>query len=303
MDLVFAMRTFQRVAATLSFTEAGELLGLAGSSVSRQVDALEEHLGVKLLTRTTRKLALTEAGQAYRESVDALLADIDTAHEAIASFGDEPRGHLKVSAPRVFGKRLLTPLVSGFVQTHPKVTLELSLTDDFVDLVATDTDLGIRIGELGDSSLVSRPLGRYRRVLCCSPPYLFTRKVPRTPQELLEHSCLRYRRTGERTLWSFVGPDGGEALEVAPQGPLLANDVEVLMDAAKAGLGIALLPHWLVRDALSAGELVQVLPDYPASSTLQAAGMHFVYTINRRQSRKVHAFMDHVLQHVGPLLT
>lgn len=301
MDLVFAMRTFQRVAATLSFTEAGELLGLAGSSVSRQIDALEVHLGVKLLIRTTRKLALTEAGQAYRESVDALLADIDTAHEAIASFGDEPRGHLKVSAPRVFGKRLLTPLVSGFLQAHPKVTLELSLTDELVDLVATDTDLAIRIGELGDSSLVSRPLGRYRRVLCCTPSYLAMRETPRVPTDLLAHSCLRYRRAGERTAWSFVGPEG-DVIDVAPNGPLFANDVEVLLGAVQADLGIALLPHWLVRDALAAGALMQMLPDYPAASSLPDTGMHFVYTINRRQSRKVHALMEHVLQHVGPLL-
>jgi len=277
MDILAAMRVFQKVASTLSLTEAGGLLGLAPSSVSRQIDALEERLGVKLLTRTTRRLSLTEAGAAYKAQVDNLLAELDAVNENIAAFGNEPRGRLKVS-------------------------LELSLTDDYVDLVETDTDVVIRIGALGDSSLVSRALGRYRRVLVCTPSYLEGCEAPKYPADLERHNCVRYRRSGERVVWQFVRPDTEETIEHAPQGDLVANDVEVLLGAAESGLGIAMLPYWLVREPLEAGALVQLLPDYPIASTLQAAGIHFVYSPNRRQSRKVHAFMDHVSNRVGHLL-
>jgi len=302
MDILFAIRIFQRVATTRSFTGTGELLGIATSSVSRQIDTLEEFLGVKLLNRSTRKLSLTEAGQVYKEQVDGILADLDEMNENIASLGDELRGRLKVSAPRVFGKRLLAPSLTGFLKTHPKLKVELCLTDNYVDLVETDTDLAIRIGSLDDSGLVSRPLGRYRRVLCCHPSYLSGRETPLLPADLARHNCLRYRRSGERVVWTFCHPENGETFEFAPQGDLVANDVEILLSAASDGLGIAMLPHWLVRDAFAQGELIPVLADYPIASSLQETGIHFVYAINRRQSRKVHVYMEYVLGKAGPLL-
>lgn len=303
MDMLMAMRVFQRVATTLSFTEAGDRLGMAASSVSRQVDALESYLGVKLLTRTTRRLSLTEPGAAYKEKADELLAELDGMHEYIAAFGDGPRGHLKVSAPRVFGKRLLTPLVADFLKQYPKLTLELSLTDDYVDLVETDTDLAIRIGKLGESSLVGRPLGRYRRVLVCHPAYLANRQAPAVPAELATCNCLRYRRSGEQVVWPFTAPAEIGILEWVPKGDLIANDVEVLLGACQSALGIAMLPYWLVAEEIERGELVEVLSDYPVTSSLQSTGIHFVYAINRRQSRKVHAFMDFVTERIGPKLT
>lgn len=302
MELLAAMRIFQRVANTLSFTEAGELLGLAPSSVSRQVDALEKHLGVRLLTRTTRRMSLTEPGEVYKTQLDGLLADIDAVHEGLSGFAQKPRGRLKVSSPPVLGKRLLSPHLPAFLRAYPEVTLELSLSDGFVDLVDTDTDLAIRLGALGDSSLVSRPLGRDRRVICCHPDYLAGAEPPARPSELASHNCLRYRRSGERTVWRFGRPGGEGTVEFMPEGDLVANDIEVLYAAALAGCGIALLPYWLVSADLQRGELLALLPDYPLASTLQATGIHFVYALNRRQSLKVHAFMDHVIGTVGPLL-
>jgi DNA-binding transcriptional LysR family regulator len=161
----------------------------------------------------------------------------------------------------------------------------------------------IRIGALGDSSLVSRPLGRYRRVAVCAPSYLRGREAPEVPADLARHNCLRYRRSGERVAWHFARPDSGETIEHLPQGDFFANDVEVLLGAAESGLGVALLPYWLVREHLDTGALVQLLRDFPLTSTMQATGIHFVYLLNRRQSRKVHAFMDHVSGRVGHLLT
>ncbi|VVE88619.1 LysR family transcriptional regulator [Pandoraea bronchicola] len=302
MDMLSAMRIFQRVASTLSFTDAGDSLGLSASSVSRQMDALENQLGVKLLTRTTRKLSLTEAGATYKENLDTILAELDGIHESISSFSDEAQGRLKVSSPRMFGKRLVTPLIHDFLRAHPKVTLELAITDDYVDLVETDTDIVIRIGELGDSSLVSRPLGRYRRVLCCHPSYLVDREAPRVPADLAHFNCLRYRKSGERVIWKFSCPGTDVVAEITPQGNLIANDVEAIYAAALDGTGIGLLPYWLAREALLKGDLIELMPDHPLQSSLQATGIHFVYNVNRRQSRKVHAFMDFIIPRIAPLL-
>ena len=300
MDMLAAMRIFQKVAATLSFTDAGDLLGLAPSSVSRQIDLLEAHLGVRLLTRSTRKLALTEAGESYSERLDDLLADVDAVHTSIAAYGSEPQGRLRISSPRVFGRRVLAPLLPGFLRAYPRIQVELSLTDDYVHLIETDTDLAVRIGALQDSGLISRSLGRYRRVLCCHPSYLERRAAPQTPGDLAQHNCLRYRRAGERVVWQFSGQDGSSSVE--PRGDLIANDIEVLYDATLSGLGIGLLPLWLVRDNIERGELVQLLSACQPKSNQQGAGIHFVYTLNRRQSRKIHVFMDHVMMHMGKLM-
>lgn len=297
-----AMRLFQKVASTLSFTEAGDLVGLAPSSVSRQIDFLEQHLGVKLLTRTTRRLSLTEAGAAYKAHLDRLLSEIDSVNENISAFSDEPRGRLKVSSPRVFGRKLLAPLLTGFLKTYPQVTLDLTLTDDYVDLIETDTDVVIRIGELGDSSLISRPLGCYRRILVCAPSYLEGRAIPQTPGDLDLHNCLRYRRSGERVVWHFRHRESEGETEYFPDGDLVSNDMDVLLSATQSGIGISLLPFWLVRDQIKEGTLIQIMEDYPLASALQPVGIHFVYLVNRRQSRKVHAFMDFIGRMIGPIL-
>ncbi|CAJ0707957.1 LysR family transcriptional regulator [Ralstonia mannitolilytica] len=302
MDMLGAMRLFQKVASTLSFTEAGDLVGLAPSSVSRQIDFLEQHLGVKLLTRTTRRLSLTEAGAAYKAHLDRLLSEIDSVNENISAFSDEPRGRLKVSSPRVFGRKLLAPLLTGFLKTYPQVTLDLTLTDDYVDLIETDTDVVIRIGELGDSSLISRPLGRYRRILVCAPSYLEGRAIPQTPGDLDLHNCLRYRRSGERVVWHFRHRESEGETEYFPDGDLVSNDMDVLLSATQSGIGISLLPFWLVRDQIKEGTLIQIMEDYPLASALQPVGIHFVYLLNRRQSRKVHAFMDFIGRMIGPIL-
>lgn len=302
MDMLAAMRVFQKVAAALSFTEAGDLLGLSPSSVSRHIDSLEAYLGVKLLTRTTRRLALTEIGMSYKSRVDVLLADLDEMNESVAASSDELQGKLKVSSPRVFGRRVLTPLVPDFLKVCPKVTLELSMTDDYVDLIETDTDVAIRIGMLEDSSLLTRPLGQYRRVLVCHRDYLTGRAPLQHPTDLAHFNCLRYRRQGERVVWRFSGQDGGATVEVTPTGDFLSNEVEALLTATLAGAGISVLPYWLVRDSLDAGSLIQLLPDFPLIGSLHATGIHFVYPLSRRQSKKVQSFVQHVIDHTRSLL-
>jgi DNA-binding transcriptional LysR family regulator len=295
MDKLTAMRVFQKVASTLSFTAAGDLLGLVPSSVSRHIDSLEQELGVKLLSRSTRKLSLTEAGLLYQNQLEGLLAELDALHECIAGYGGAPRGRLRVSSPRVFGKRVLMPHMRAFMARYPELQVELSITDQYIDLIESDTDLAIRIGALGDSGLICRALGAYQRVLCASPDYLAQRGSPASPSELAEHACLLYRQAGERVAWNFHGDESQQVEAIEPPATFYSNDSEALWLAALDGMGIALLPGWLVKDDLAAGRLCQVLPGFSHATNLRRNGIHLVYPYNRRQSAKVHAFIDYFL--------
>lgn len=291
MDQLAAMRVFQKVAATLSFTQTGERLGLAPSSISRHIDLLEQQLGVKLLSRSTRKLTLTEAGRLYQRELELLLGELDGLHEQIAGYGAAPRGRLRISSPRMFGKRLLMPHLGGFMHRYPELQVELSIADEYVDLIASDTDLAIRVGTLGNSTLISRSLGAYRRVLCAHPNYLAARGTPERPEQLAEHACLLYRQAGERVAWEFSPV--GRAVPVFPTASFYSNDTEVLWQAAQQGLGIAQLPYWLVKQELEQGSLCQVLPDWPMRANLERHAIHLVYPFNRKQSAKVQAFIDY----------
>jgi DNA-binding transcriptional LysR family regulator len=302
MDMLSAIRVFQKVAITLSFTETANLLGLTPSSVSRQIDALQERLGVRLLSRSTRKITLTHEGEQYKQQMDEILAEFDAVNESVATRGDSVRGTLKVSAPRVLGRKLISPLVTQFLGIHPGLKLELSLTDHYVDLVETNTDVAIRIGALRESSLISLPLGNYRRILAAAPVYLQNKPLPETPGDLIMHNCLGYRQSGERVLWRFQTKDTAAPLAHLPQGDLLTNDMEILLHATLAGAGIAILPHWLAREHLESGALTALLPAYPVLNSTQMSGIHFVYLLNRRQSRKVHAFMDFIIEQIQPQL-
>lgn len=298
MDTLFAMRVFQQVAATLSFTEAGQWLGLAPSSVSRQIDALEAALGAKLLSRSTRKLALTEAGALYRQEVDAILQQVQDAHAAVAAHNQLPQGRLKLSAPPTLGYMLVAPLLLEFLERYPLVQAELSVSNDYVDLQQTDTDVAIRVGPLAESMLISRTLGPYRRVLCASPAYL-ARHAPLTrPEQLSAHSCLIYRYGAEKLVWEFADPGSEHPIRIAPAGVICSNDSAVLHLSCMAGAGVARLPYWLVREDLAAGRLVTLLDAFPMTNSEAAdTEVHLVYLPSRRAAAKVQAFVEFARQY------
>ncbi|WP_096704538.1 LysR family transcriptional regulator [Magnetospirillum sp. 15-1] len=279
---------FVRVAETGSFSEAARRLNLSKSMISRQVSALEADLGVRLLHRTTRSLSPTEAGRAYLERCQRILADLDEANLLVSHLQAVPRGRLRVSAPLSFGIGHLSSCLPGFLERYPEIELEMGFTDRHVDLVEEGWDLAVRIGRLADSSLIVRRLAPVRRLAAASPAYLARRGTPVRPEDLAGHDCLTH---GGRvhSEWRFTGDDG-KPLQVEVRGRFDADNGDVLRDMALAGLGIVLLPSFFLGDDIRAGKLVPLLEKYvPLDSSLNA-----VYPHGRHLSPKVRAFVDHL---------
>jgi DNA-binding transcriptional LysR family regulator len=277
------MRIFVATVDAGNFTAAANRLRLSKQFVSRRVAALEASLGVRLLVRNTRKLAVTDLGHAFYERAQRILADVADAEEAMSARRAEPRGLLKVSAPMSFGMTHLSPLVAEFLGAHPDVRFDMDLSDRVVDVVGEGFDMALRIGRLADSTLIAQKLADVRMIACCSPGYRRRRGEPASPAELDRHACLPYGHEG-RAAWTFVVDGVNTTFDV--QGPLRANNGEVIRDAAIAGLGIALLPDFIVGEALAAGRLVEVLAQWrqPPSA------VHVVYPRHREGSVTIRAF-------------
>ena len=235
MDRFTSMEVFARVAEVNSFTEAARRFGQSKSSVSKHITALENHLGVRLLNRTTRRLSLTEAGVAYYDWCRQIAADMEAAEESVTRLHTDPRGILKVNAPTSFGRLHLAPAMPGFLERYPQVTVELSMDDRVVDLIEEGFDVAVRITRLTDSSLIARRIASSRRVICASPGYLEKHGVPRTPAELADHNCLIYSNSPMGDRWRFSGPNGDHTVRVS--GNFWANSGDALQTAALAGLG------------------------------------------------------------------
>lgn len=276
------MRIFVATVDAGNFTAAANRLRLSKQFVSRRVAALEASLGVRLLVRNTRKLAVTDLGHAFYERAQRILADVAEAEQAMSARRTEPRGLLKVSAPMSFGMSHLSPLVAEFLRAHPDVRFDMDLSDRIVDVVGEGFDMALRIGRLADSTLIAQRLADVQMIACCSPGYR-RRREPASPAELERHACLPYGHEG-RAAWTFVVDGANMTVDV--HGPLRANNGEVIRDAAIAGLGIALLPDFIVGAALAAGQLVEVLGQWrpPASA------VHAVYPQHREGSVTIRAF-------------
>lgn len=289
------MAAFVRVVEAKTFTAAAERLGWSKSVVSRRLSDLEERLGVRLLNRSTRRLSLTEAGQAYYERCTRILADVEETEEAVASLQTEPRGQLRVNAPMTFGIRHLAPAITAFMEAHPRVDVDLVLNDRFVDLIDEGFDLALRIGTLADSMLVARKLAVCRRVACASPAYIAAHGAPEAPGDLADHDCLIYTNSASPDLWRFVARDGTESA-VRVKGRLRVNNGDALRECAAAGLGIVQLPSFIVADTVAEGRLQPVLCDWRLADT----AVHAVYPHNRYLSTKVRAFVDFLAGRFGP---
>ncbi|PWC34033.1 LysR family transcriptional regulator [Azospirillum sp. TSO35-2] len=294
MDRLDDMLAFIKVVDTKSFTAAADRLNLSKSVVSRRIGELENRLGARLLNRTTRKLSLTEVGQAYYERCSRILADLEEAEQAVADLHAAPRGRLKLNAPVSFGVLHLAPAVAEFLERYPSIEIDMDLNDRFVDLVDEGYDLAIRIGRLRDSSLIARKLAPARVALCASPAYLKKHGIPETPEDLGRHSCLLYTNLPSPELWPFMVD--GELRNIRVSGPIRSNNGDLLREAAIAGLGLVMSPTFLCGEALSRGELVTVLPRHVPSDT----SVNAVYPQNRHLSPKVRVFVDFLVQRFGP---
>jgi DNA-binding transcriptional LysR family regulator len=251
---------FVSVVAAESFTAAASKLGVPKSSVSRGVAQLEEELGVRLLERTTRKLSLTEAGQAFYRRAKPAVAGLEEASAEATSLRREPRGTVRMTAPLELGVAVLPKLVVEFTRQYPRVQIALSLTSRLVDLVGEQFDLALRAGKLEDSSLVARKVAAVDLALYATKAYLDRRGRPKTVAELAGHDCILNRSRGGGDTWTLDGPDGEERVEV--NGPLQADAMFFLMDAALAGGGVALLPQDIADGEFRAGRLERVLPEH-----------------------------------------
>jgi DNA-binding transcriptional LysR family regulator len=269
-DRFGAVAAFVAVARRLNFAAAAAALGVNAATISRRIRRLEEQLGARLLTRTTRRVALTEAGIAYLERCETVLAALEDADLTVAMLNDaRPRGLLRVSLSVAFGRLHVAPLLPAFLERYPDLRLDVSLTDAMVDLVHQQVDVAIRIADLPDSGLVARRLAPNRRVICAAPAYLARRGVPETPAALEAHDCLHYTPHSPVDTWHLTGPAGSATVSVA--GPLRADNGETLYLAALAGHGIAMTPTFLAHEALARGDLVPILEDWaPAPSAIYA---------------------------------
>lgn len=260
------IRAFVEVAEAGGFGRAGQRLALSKSMVSRRVSRLEASLGAQLLSRTTRGVALTEAGAEFKEHADLVLAELEAARDSLAQRGEEIVGSLRVAAPLSFGMTHLAPVLAELAVRHPKLSVTASYSDRFVDLIGERFDVAVRVGNLADSSLIARRIAPINAAVVASPAYLERCGTPLTPEDLVGHEALMQGQEA----WRFR--DGKKLITIRPEGRFKADSGQALVAAAVAGLGIACLPTFLAGHAIEAGELVSLLQDYP----IPEAGLHVV---------------------------
>jgi len=291
VDRVVAIRAFVRVVEAGSFARAAQRLRSSTSSISRQIAALEQHLGARLLNRTTRKLSLTEGGQAFYERSVQLLAELEEAEQLAGAAAATPRGTIRLTCPRNLAARQVAPVIARFAARHPGVRFDVTVSDSLADLVEEGFDLAIRIGRVGSEGLVARRLGQVKLMLAAAPSYLRANRAPRAPADLTAHRALTYAYAAAPHVWRLIGPDGAWQ-DVRVAGPLFANSDELLIASAAAGLGLVMAPQFMLEPELSAGHLVRVLPDYEGP----VLDMWAVYPSRRHLSAKVRLFVDHLVE-------
>jgi DNA-binding transcriptional LysR family regulator len=263
VDYFAAMRSFTRAVELGSFSKAAEESGMKVSTVSRYISALEADLGATLFNRTTRRLHLTEAGKTFYDRAAQILAELEDARNATSSLNAQPRGLLRINIPGAFGRLHVMPHMKDFLAQYPEIRLDATLTDATVDVIATGTDVAIRIGTLAESSLIARRLAPHTRLLVASPGYLAAYPALEAPEALHRHECLAFALQPANS-WHYRPRLGAaaELAEISVSGHLRANDSDTLHQAVLDGLGIALLPTWLVGPDLRAGKLRAVLTDW-----------------------------------------
>ena len=292
MDQFVAMRAFRQVAELASFSAAAEKLNLSNGAVSKHVSALENHLGVQLLVRTTRHVSLTDSGRSYLERCARILDDIGESELALSRRHSAPRGTLRVNAPVSFAILQLGGLFAEFLQRYPEIQLDLNLNDRFVDPVEEGFDLVIRIvRQLPDSTLIARKLADIDYVICAAPGYLKRAGTPRIPEDLTNHACLLYVQGAPQNELRLQGPTGERGVKV-PAARYQSNNSLPLRDALVAGLGIALIPTIYVSDLLDAGKLSPVLQQYH----FEPSSLYAIYPRSRHLSAKVKVLVAFMLE-------
>ncbi len=287
-QLLGAMQVFISVVDSGSFSESARRLGLSQPSVSRQVNYLEEHVGVRLLQRTTRRLSLTEAGQIYYDKARQIQNDVIEANQSISGFKDKPSGTLKISAPHTWTETKISPHLGEFLAQYPELSIDIECNDSFQDMIEDRLDLVIRVGELKDSSFIAVPFGSVRMVLIATEDYLQRHGRPQTASDLQNHNCIVFEDF-HRLLFS----NNGSHQEVGISGNVVANSVPVMLSAVLQNIGITVLPDLLVNHLLASGELVDVMPESNIEiKDLPINQVFALYSNRKHLPAKVRAFLD-----------
>ena len=299
MDLLSSIRSLQRVIDSGGFSSAARELGVLPSTLTRQIDALETQLGVVLVQRSTRHVALTEAGRFYLERVSEAVRSLDDAGQELAVLGQAPQGVLRVALPMAFGQSHIVPLLPEFSRRYPSLKLTLFFSDKLVDFERDGIDLAIRVSAMEQGRVIVRRLLETRRRLCASPGYLAARGVPKTPEALEKHNCLVYRYHHGKITWYLRR--GGRLTRMVVDGNISADSGEAIHQLAIAGCGIGLLPDWMIEKSLRNGALLTVLADYEATVSSAAAelGVFAVYPPSHRTSAKVRALVGYLAGALG----
>jgi len=300
MDQIAAMRSFVKVVETGGFSEAARQLGLAVSSVTRQVNSLEAMLNTQLLNRSTRNITLTLHGQKYYDKAVQILQDVEEANLCVMEQSNIPHGILRVSLPVTFGRLHIAPILSDFLAQYPEVKLALQLSDGLANLVEADLDVAIRISNLDRSNpnLIVRKLAIYGRFVCGSPAYFRQYGKPSHPNELTQHNCLLFAYSTSSQIWRFQRET--EVCEVKVSGSLVANHSEMLRQICLDGSGLILMPTWLIGEDIQAGRLETVLTDFQISpQTDLDTSIYALYLPNRKHSRRVQVFINFLIQQFG----
>ena len=295
MDLIGSMRAFAKVVDEGGFAAAARTLGVSRSAVNKQVAALEQKLGTQLLRRSTRQVTPTETGVAFLDRCLDIIDQVDEAIVAVTELQEEPRGNLRVNAPMSFGTGHLVSVVAEYQETHPDVHVELVLNDRLVDPIEEGFDITLRVGEpRPTTSLITREIVPAHRVLCASPGYLDEAGIPEHPSALRQHRCLHYGYQESGSRWRLVGPEGDD-YAYAINCVMWSNNGDALCDAAIRDRGIALLPTFIIGEALQSGQLQSVMTDYRPPLIMLSA----LYPRHRHLSAKVRLFVDLIAERFG----
>ncbi len=288
MDRITGVQLFARIVETGSFSKASVDLGVTQPTATKHVAAVEARLGARLLNRNTRGVSATEIGALYYEKCKTIQRELEEADNLAALLQSRVGGQLRISTSVAFGRRVLTPLVLAFMREHPEITIDLSFDDRYVNLVEQGVDVAIRMGRLADSSLGARYLAQNPWVLVAAPAYLAAHAAPKSPDEVAQHPCLIYSTVQGDERWHFTG--GGREESVPVRGPLRTNNLSVLLEATRDGMGLAILPWYVAHGAVQRGEVVPLLTDY----ALPVQEMHAVFPSPKLLPSKVSSFIGYL---------
>jgi len=282
-----------------NFTDVARQRNIAPSSVSRVISGLEKELGFRLFQRSTRSLQATEAGQRYADRIHLLVNDLESARHHAASVVEQPSGLLRVTAPIVFGEMYVVPLLGQMLERYPELKIELMLNDAFIDIIDERIDLAIRLGTLQDSSLIARRLSDLSFHICASPAYLDKHGTPTLPEQVQQHECLLFPRRGYNLNWIFKNSQD-ELREVAIKGRCLITNSHAIRQCALDGLGLALLPDWLIHSDVKSKKLIPLFQDYQVSATDFNAAVWMLYPSREYTPLKITVFMNQLQASYSP---